>query len=103
MLGDLDFRRLFRVRLCGQAGDGLFQGALFGATFFNPESSTTAAAAAVSFAALLLPYSLVGPFAGVLLDRWSRQRVLLWANAGRSLLLVARRRGPRAARTARRQ
>jgi MFS family permease len=29
---------------------------------------------------LLLPYSLVGPFAGVLLDRWRRQRVLVAAN-----------------------
>ena len=30
------------------------------------------------FAVLLLPYSLIGPFAGVLLDRWWRQRVLVW-------------------------
>ena len=88
MLAVPDFRRLLRVRLTGQYGDGLFQGALFGAAFFNPEKATSAGEAAVAFATLLLPYSLVGPFAGVLLDRWSRQRVLLVANSARSLLLV---------------
>lgn len=78
------FRRLLAVRLVGQTGDGLFQGALFGATFFNPERATSAAEAAVAFATLLLPYSFVGPFAGVLLDRWSRQRVLLVVNVLRA-------------------
>jgi hypothetical protein len=71
MLAVPDFRRLLRVRLTGQLGDGMFQGALFGAAFFNPEKATSAGEAAVAFATLLLPYSLVGPFAGVLLDRWS--------------------------------
>jgi MFS family permease len=88
MLAVPDFRRLLRVRLTGQYGDGLFQGALFGAAFFNPEKATSAAAAAAAFATLLLPYSLVGPFAGVLLDRWSRQRVLVVANASRATLVV---------------
>jgi MFS family permease len=83
-----DFRRLLRVRLTGQLGDGMFQGALFGAAFFNPEKATSAGEAAVAFATLLLPYSLVGPFAGVLLDRWSRQRVLQTVNASRAVLLV---------------
>lgn len=88
LLADLDFRRLFRVRLAGQCGDGLLQGALFGAAFFNPQTSTSAAEAAIAFATLLLPYSVVGPFAGVLLDRWSRQRVLLLANISRAGLLL---------------
>ncbi|MGB8649918.1 MAG: MFS transporter [Mycobacteriales bacterium] len=88
MLAERDFRRLLRVRLSGQAGDGLFQGALFGAAFFNPEKSTSAAEAAGAFATLLLPYSAIGPFAGVLLDRWSRQRVLAISNAARAALLL---------------
>jgi len=88
MLAVPDFRRLLRLRLTGQLGDGMFQGALFGAAFFNPEKATSAGEAAVAFATLLLPYSLVGPFAGVLLDRWSRQRVLQVVNAGRAVLLV---------------
>ncbi len=89
MLAVPDFRRLLQVRLTGQLGDGVFQGALFGAAFFNPEKATSAAAAAAAFATLLLPYSVVGPFAGVLLDRWSRQRVLQVANLLRAGLVVA--------------
>lgn len=82
-----DFRRLLAVRLVGQCGDGLLQGAMFGAAFFNPDRATTAGAAAVAFAVLLLPYSSVGPFAGVLLDRWSRQRTLLVSNLVRTALV----------------
>ena len=61
-----DFRRLMSVRVLGQFADGLFQAALFSAVFFNPERATSAGEAAAGFATLLLPYSVVGPFAGVL-------------------------------------
>lgn len=88
MLRSRDFRLLLGTRLVGQAGDGLFQGALVGAAFFNPEKATSAGEAATAFATLLLPYSLVGPFAGVGLDRWSRQRTLVVTNALRACLLL---------------
>jgi len=82
------FRRLMTVRLTGQFADGLFQAALFSAVFFNPERATSASQAAAAFATLLLPYSVVGPFAGVFLDRWRRQRVLLVANLARAAAIV---------------
>ena len=82
------FRPLMAVRLSGQFSDGLFQASLFSAVFFNPERATSAGEAAAAFATLLLPYSLVGPFAGVFLDRWRRQRVLVIANALRALAVV---------------
>lgn len=88
MLRARDFRLLLAVRLVGQAGDGLFQGALVGAAFFNPEKATSAGEAAAAFATLLLPYSVVGPFAGVGLDRWSRQQTLVVTNAVRTALLL---------------
>ena len=69
VLGGADFRRLLQVRMLGQFADGLFQAALFSAVFFNPERATSAGQAAAGFATLLLPYSVVGPFAGVFLDR----------------------------------
>ena len=83
-----DFQRLLGVRTAGQFADGLFQAALFSAVFFNPERATSAGQAAAGFATLLLPYSVVGPFAGVFLDRWRRQRVLLVANLVRASVIV---------------
>ena len=83
-----DLRRLLAVRMLGQFADGLFQAALFSAVFFNPERATSAGEAAAGFATLLLPYSVVGPFAGVFLDRWRRQRVLMVGNAARAGVIV---------------
>lgn len=80
-----DFRRLYAVRLLGQFGDGVFQASLAGAVLFNPERQAHAADVAAGFAVVLLPYSFVGPFAGVLLDRWWRQRVLVISNLLRAI------------------
>ncbi|MBA3252210.1 MAG: MFS transporter [Geodermatophilaceae bacterium] len=87
LLSGGDFRRLLGVRLSGQFSDGVFQASLAGAVLFNPERAATPADIAAGFAVLLLPYSLLGPFAGVLLDRWSRQRVLVLANLARAVLV----------------
>ncbi|TFI43047.1 MFS transporter [Rhodococcus sp. 1R11] len=81
--------KLTTVRFAGQFGDGLFQAALSGAILFNPERATNPAEIAAGFAVLLVPYSLVGPFAGALLDRWDRRSVLLWANIVRIVLITA--------------
>ena len=85
----MGFRRLYGVRLAGQFGDGVFQASLAGAVLFNPEHQAHAADVAAGLAVLLLPYSLVGPFAGVLLDRWWRQRVLVVANGLRAVGVIA--------------
>ncbi|MFC4603847.1 MFS transporter [Rhodococcus kronopolitis] len=80
--------RLATVRFAGQFGDGLFQAALGGAILFNPERETDPLAIAAGFAVLLLPYSVLGPFVGALLDRWDRRAVLMWANALRGALIL---------------
>jgi MFS family permease len=82
------FRRLLGVRFAAQWGDGMFQAALGGAMLFNPERQADPLAVAAGLAVLLLPYSLVGPFAGALLDRWDRRRVLLVANLVRAVLVL---------------
>ncbi|MEV0337465.1 hypothetical protein AB0H49_00405 [Nocardia sp. NPDC050713] len=79
--------RLAIVRFAGQFGDGMFQAALSGAILFNPERETDPLAIAAGFAVLLLPYSLIGPYAGALLDRWDRRAVLLVANVLRGVLI----------------
>lgn len=81
--------RLTLVRFTSQFGDGMFQAALSGAILFNPERETDPLAVAAGFAVLLLPYSLIGPYAGALLDRWDRRLVLLIANLMRGLLIAA--------------
>jgi len=83
-----DFRRLLMTRLSSQFGDGMFQAALAGTVLFNPQQAADPIDVAAGFAVLLLPYSLVGPFAGVWLDRWSRRQVLLVANVVRAVLVV---------------
>jgi MFS family permease len=83
-----DFRRLYATRLVGQSADGVFQVALASYVLFSPEKQTTAAKTAAAFATVLLPYSLVGPFAGVLIDRWRRQRILAAGNVVRSFLVL---------------
>ncbi|MDR1998391.1 MAG: MFS transporter, partial [Frankiaceae bacterium] len=83
------FRRLYGTRLAGQFGDGVFQASLAGAVLFSPERQAHPRDIALGFAVLLLPYSLIGPFAGVLIDRWWRQRVLGLANAARAAGVLA--------------
>lgn len=83
--------RLFALRWTGQTIDGLFQSALASFILFSPERATNALSAALAFAVVLLPYSMIGPFVGTVLDRVSRQRALFYANLLRSadLLIIA--------------
>jgi hypothetical protein len=83
-----DFRRLLAARLLAQAGDGVLQAALAGTVLFNPQRAADPVDVAAAFAVLLLPYSAVGPFAGVWLDRWSRRQVLVRANVLRAGLVA---------------
>ncbi len=88
LLGQRGFRRLLVIRLVSQLGDGWFQAGLASSVLFNPEKAATPAAIAFAFAVLLVPYSTLGPFFGVLLDRWSRRATLFWANVIRAILVV---------------
>ncbi|MEO3805508.1 MFS transporter [Nonomuraea sp. B1E8] len=83
-----DFRRLFGTRLVSQFSDGIFQFGVTGFAFFSPENQTTALQVAAGLAVLLLPYSVLGPFVGVFIDRWSRRQILVVAPVVRGLLLL---------------
>ncbi|QFG23172.1 MFS transporter [Actinomadura sp. WMMB 499] len=83
-----DFRRLYATRLASQFTDGVFQVALAGYVFFSPEQRATAGEAAAAFAVTLLPYSVLGPFAGVFIDRWRRRQILVWAPVLRAALVL---------------
>ncbi len=88
MLRGRDFRRLYATRLASQAGDGVFEAALASLFFFSPQRAATATGIAVAFSVAILPYSVIGPFAGVLLDRWRRRQVLVRVNQVRAVLIV---------------
>jgi MFS family permease len=71
-----DFRRLFLVRMLSQSADGMFQATLVASVVFTPAQQGTAAGFAKATLLLVLPYSLIGPFVGVLIDRWPRRAIL---------------------------
>ncbi|PVZ10914.1 MFS transporter [Actinomycetospora cinnamomea] len=82
------FGKLLTVRLAAQWGDGVFQAALGGLVLFSPEREADPVMVALGLATVLLPYSIVGPFAGALLDRWDRKRVMVVAGALRGTLTL---------------
>ena len=81
-------RKLLAVRWSGQLTDGIFQSALASFVLFSPERQASAMAAAIGFAIVLTPYSVVGPFVGTILDRIARQRAIFIANILRSVDLI---------------
>lgn len=82
------FRRLFAVRVTSQLSDGVFQVALASYVIFSPEQQPSPEAIAGALAVVLLPFSVLGPFVGVFLDRWSRRQVLALSNALRVILVA---------------
>lgn len=83
-----EFWRLLELRTASQFGDGLFQAGLAGGLLFNPDRAVSPWEIAGAFAVLYLPYSVLGPFAGALLDRWDRRSVLIGANFARMVLVL---------------
>lgn len=76
------FVRLLAVRWPSQAGDGMFQIGAASMLLFalDPTEATSSTEIAAILAVTTLPFTLAGPFAGVVIDRWRRQRILIWTN-----------------------
>jgi MFS family permease len=89
VLAERDFRRLFATRLVSQAGDGVITAGVGTYVFFNASTFPSPTAGAAAFAVLYLPYSLIGPFAGVFIDRWSRRQILVWSALVRAAFVAA--------------
>src|SRR5687767_14445580 len=81
------------VQFCAQAGDGLVQTALAkyiafgGQRGFDLENARSPEELLRIALYLMVPYTMISPFLGVVIDRWDRRRVLLLANGLRALLL----------------
>lgn len=83
------FRRLLATRLVSQCGDGVFQAGIAWLVLLSPDAQRTPAAFVGVLALLLLPFSVVGPFAGVVLDRWRRRQILFLGQLLRVLAVGA--------------
>ena len=88
VLAERDFRKLFAARLVSQAGDGVFNAGFAAYAFFSAQSFPNPAAAVYAFTVLYVPYSLIGPFAGVFIDRWSRRQIIVYGALLRSAMVA---------------
>jgi MFS family permease len=80
------FRRLLALRVAIQSCDGVLQVALASFVLFSPEHQPDAVSIAIVLAITLLPFSILGPFAAVVIDRVSRRQVLLVCNIARAVV-----------------
>ena len=80
------FRRLLLVRVAIQSCDGVLQVALASFVLFSPERQPDAVSIAIVLAITLLPFSILGPFAAVVIDRVSRRQVLVVCNLARAVV-----------------
>jgi MFS family permease len=88
VLAERDFRKLFAARLVSQAGDGVFNAGFAAYAFFSASTFPNPAAAVYAFTVLYVPYSVIGPFAGVFIDRWSRRQVIVWSALVRAAMVA---------------
>ena len=82
------FRRLLKVRIAAQTADGVSQMGVVAFALFDPQRAANAWAVTMVLAVTLLPFSIIGPFTGVLLDRWPRQRMVIVTESIRLVLCL---------------
>lgn len=71
------FRRLIATQALSQLADGLYQIALASVLIFSVEAARTPAQVTKVLAVTYLPFSLIGPFTGPFIDRFSRRSILV--------------------------
>jgi Major Facilitator Superfamily len=88
-----DFSLLMAAQFCAQAGDGIVQAALaklivFGnQRGFDVEGARTPEELLRIVLYVFVPYTIVSPFLGVVIDRWDRRRLLFLANGLRAVVI----------------
>jgi Major Facilitator Superfamily len=88
-----DFSMLMGAQFCAQAGDGIVQAALAKLIVFGDQKGFDIEGARSPDELLrialyiFVPYTILSPFLGVLIDRWDRRRLLFVANAFRAVVI----------------
>ena len=89
-----DFGFLMSTQFLAQAGDGIVQAALAASIVFgggkgfdldNARSPEDLLRIALL---IFVPYTVISPFTGVVIDRWDRRRLLFWANGFRAVIVA---------------
>lgn len=89
-----DFGALMGAQFFAQAGDGLVQVALAASIVFGGQKGFDLEGAKSPDDLLrialyiFIPYTIVSPFLGVVIDRWDRRRLLMVANALRAFVIA---------------
>jgi MFS family permease len=89
-----DFALLIGTQLCAQAGDGVTQAALAklivfgGEKGFDVEGSKSPDELLKIALLVFVPYAIISPFLGVVIDRWDRRRLLVVANGLRAIVIA---------------
>jgi hypothetical protein len=90
-----DFGRLMGVQFASQMGDGLVQGALAaviafgGQKGFDLESARSPDEILRIALYIFIPYTILSPFLGVVIDRWDRRKLMVFVNALRFAVLLS--------------
>lgn len=82
-------RQLVSGQMLSQAADGLAQIAFAQVVLFEVGEGATPLELTGLLAASLLPFSVVGPVAGIFVDRWERRRILVTVSVARAALMAA--------------
>jgi Major Facilitator Superfamily len=94
LLDKKDFAALMGAQFAAQAGDGIVQVALakliaFGnQKGFDLEEARSPDELLRIVLYLFIPYTIISPFLGVVIDRWDRRRLLFLANGLRAVVLL---------------
>jgi MFS family permease len=89
-----DFRNLMSAQFLAQAGDGIVQTALAkfivfgGQEGFDLEGARDPQELLRIALYLFVPYTVLSPFLGVVIDRWDRRRLLFLANGLRAVVIL---------------
>jgi MFS family permease len=89
-----DFALLMAVQFGAQAGDGIVQAALAKLIVFGNQKGFDVEGARSPEELLrivlyvFVPYTILSPFLGVVIDRWDRRRLLFLANGIRAVVVV---------------
>jgi len=89
-----DFRNLMICQFLAQAGDGIVQTALAkfivfgGQEGFDLEGARDPQELLRVALYLFVPYTILSPFLGVVIDRWDRRRLLFLANGFRAVVVL---------------